>query len=355
MFQTRMAMLAILVALGGNAVAATFCVNSGAELRSALASAQNNGESDEILVASGIHEVDSGSTAFAYSTSQDFAVSIIGGYNATCTIRTDIASFTILDGEDQRQVLALTGSANSDGYIGVFNVLIRNGYSDQFGAGLEAGGPTGFSGTVNVNNVIFLENISTTAVGGLSISNPAGRISVLGNLFINNGCSWDYCAFDLLSNAPATALHPIPVLFGNNTVVESVCINGAPASCDVSGGRFYGDANAAFFNNVFVFNEDADLRLQGSNVDLDHNNLLTWIGTPASQSGNLAYTDPLFGGPGNYRLSSASPLRNAGVIGAYPFGALDLDGNQRIYGPEVDIGAYENTVAIFGNGFETPF
>lgn len=77
MFQTRMAMLAILVALGGNAVAATFCVNSGAELRSALASAQNNGESDEILVASGIHEVDSGSAAFAYSTSQDFAVSIL--------------------------------------------------------------------------------------------------------------------------------------------------------------------------------------------------------------------------------------------------------------------------------------
>ena len=63
----------------------------------------------------------------------------------------------------------------------------------------------------------------------------------------------------------------------------------------------------------------------------------------------------MFGSPGNYRLSSASPLRNAGVIGAYPFGALDLDGNQRIYGPEVDIGAYENTVAIFGNGFETPF
>ena len=115
MFRTRMAMLAILVALGGNAVAATFCVNSGAELRSALASAQNNGESDEILVASGIHEVDSGSTAFAYSTSQDFAVSIIGGYNATRTIRTDIASFTILDGEEQRQGLALTGSANNDG------------------------------------------------------------------------------------------------------------------------------------------------------------------------------------------------------------------------------------------------
>ena len=116
MFRTRMAMLAILVALGGNAVAATFCVNSGAELRSALASSQNNGESDEILVASGIHEVDSGSTAFAYSTSQDFAVSIIGGYNATCTIRTDIASFTMGETYNQK---------DAEGFIKIFGLPVK--------------------------------------------------------------------------------------------------------------------------------------------------------------------------------------------------------------------------------------
>ena len=347
--------LAILGLLGSNAIAATFCVNSGNELRSALITAQANGASDEILVASGIHEVNSGDTAFTYATSQDFGLAIIGGYDSSCTSRTDIASFTILDGEDQRQVLSLSGSSSSSAYIGVANLLIRNGYSNQQGAGLYAGGPTGFSGTVSVSNVIFLENISTSAVGGLAISNPAGNITVLGNLFINNGCSWDYCAFDLLSNAPASAGDPIPVLFGNNTVVESVCINGAPATCDVSGGRFYGDANAAFFNNVFAFNEDADLRVQGPNVELDHNNVVSVIGTPASQSGNFAYVNPLFEGPGNYRLASASPLLNTGTIGEYPFAAFDLDGGARVYGPSVDIGAYENKVAIFGNGFETPF
>jgi hypothetical protein len=123
----------------------------------------------------------------------------------------------------------------------------------------------------------------------------------------------------------------------------------------VTGGRFYGDAHAAFFNNAFAYNEDADLRLQGANVDLDHNNLLAWVGTPASAVGNVAFVNPLFVGPGNYRLRSDSPLLHAGTIGAYPFYTFDLDGQTRVYGPGVDIGAFENHVAIFGNGFETPF
>lgn len=188
---------------------------------------------------------------------------------------------------------------------------------------------------------------------GFPSATVAGRISVLGNLFINNGCSWDYCAFDLLSNAPATALHPIPVLFGN-TVVESVH-QWRPGQLRCERRAILRRCERGLFNNVFAFNEDADLRLQGSNVDLDHNNLLTSIGTPASQSGNLAYVDPLFGGsrelPAVLRFTLAQCRRDWGVSvwGVRP------DGNQRIYGPEVDIGAYENTVAIFGNGFETPF
>ncbi len=341
--------------LSANAAATTYCVNDGAELRSALVAAGSNGANDEIRVAIGIHEVNRGDTAFAYSTSEDFGLSIIGGYNSNCTSRTDIASLTVLDGEDQRQVLSLKGTSGSSGFMGVANLLIRNGYSDLQGAGLSIGGPSGFSGSASVLNVIFLENVSTTAIGGLAITTPLGKITALGNLFIANGCAWDYCAFDLLSNAASTTSNPIPVLFGNNTVVDNFCISGAPASCDVTGGRFFGDAHAAFFNNVFAYNEDADLRLQGPNIDLDHNNLLNWIGTPASTNGNVAYVNPLFAGPGNYRLRSDSPLFNAGTIGFYPFYTFDLDGLTRTYGPSVDIGAFENHVAIFGHGFETPF
>lgn len=354
MLQRGYSVLLALGLLGGPAVAATFCVNDGSELRSALITAGNNGANDEIRVAIGIHEVDSGATAFSYSTSENFSLSIIGGYNATCTSLTNIASLTTLDGEDQRQVLSLKGSSGSSGFIGVTNLVIRYGYSDQQGAGLSIGGPAGFAGSIGVQNVIFLENTSTTAIGGLAVTAPLGTINVLDSLFLGNACAWDYCAFDLISSAPSTSSHPIPVLFGNNTVVDNLCISGAPASCDVSGGRFFGDAHAAFFNNAFAYNEDSDLRLQGSNVDLDHNHLPAWVGTPASAIGNFAFANPLFAGPGNYRLRSDSPLLNAGTIGSYPFFTVDLDGQTRVFGPSVDIGAFENHVAIFGNGFETP-
>lgn len=342
----------------GNAMATVYCATNGNELRNALIAAGSNGADDEIHVAIGNHSVASGNTAFTYATNEDFGLAIIGGYdvlpNGTCGTRSNIAAMTVLNGDGERQVMSLKGSATSSGNLLVANLLIRNGYTDLQGAGLSMGGPAGFAGGASVQNVIFVNNTSTTAIGGLGIVTQLGRITVLDSVFIANACAIDYCAFDLISNASATINAPIPVLFGNNTVVDNYCIAGAPASCDVTGGRFYGDAHAAFFNNAFAFNEDADLRIQGPNVDLDHNNILLWIGTPAFEAGNVAYADPLFAGPGNYRLRSDSPLFNAGTIGSYPFSSFDVDGLTRIYGPSVDIGAYENHVAIFGNGFEAP-
>ena len=38
--------------------------------------------------------------------------------------------------------------------------------------------------SVRVQNVIFVENTSTTAIGGLAITTPLGRITVLDNLFV---------------------------------------------------------------------------------------------------------------------------------------------------------------------------
>lgn len=340
---------------GASANAAVFCVTNGTELHNALLTAGSNGADDEIRVGAGVFTFSSGSTAFSYSTNEDFNVSIVGGYNTGCSSIVVFPILTTLNGDGARQVLSVKGSSASHGSLYVAHLLIRNGYSDQLGAGLSMGGPAGFAGRASVQNVVFVNNTSTTAAGGLAISADLGRITVNNSLFIANACAWDSCAFDLISNAASTPLDPTPVEFGNNTVVDNYCIAGAPASCDVTGGRFFGSAHAAFFNNVFAFNDEVDLRVQGANVDLDHNNIPLWVGTPSQADGNLALSDPQFVGSGNYRLRSDSPLRDGGVMGFYPFYTVDLDGQTRVYGPSVDIGAFENHVAIFGNGFDTPY
>jgi hypothetical protein len=71
-------------------------------------------------------------------------------------------------------------------------------------------------------------------------------------------------------------------------------------------------------------------------------------------SNNLLGTDPFFAGAdmGDFRLTDRSPARNAGTL--TPTGGLstlDLDGNPRVIGVNVDIGAFE-FVEEFANGFE---
>ena len=55
--------------------------------------------------------------------------------------------------------------------------------------------------------------------------------------------------------------------------------------------------------------------------------------------------DPLFkkAANGGYRLTGASPARNAGVNQSWMVDALDLDGNPRIIGKKVDMGCFECT------------
>lgn len=84
-----------------------------------------------------------------------------------------------------------------------------------------------------------------------------------------------------------------------------------------------------------------------------NNNLLELSGTPTSSSGNLDVEDPQFENllALDFRLRDTSPLRDVGSA-AQPPGAVDFHGLARVNGDGVDIGAFENAAAVFGDGFE---
>jgi hypothetical protein len=64
---------------------------------------------------------------------------------------------------------------------------------------------------------------------------------------------------------------------------------------------------------------------------------------PATNTLRCISVDPLFvnAGGGNFRLQSGSPCVNAGTNLPSLVGTLDLDGNSRLSGSSVDLGAYE--------------
>ena len=61
---------------------------------------------------------------------------------------------------------------------------------------------------------------------------------------------------------------------------------------------------------------------------------------------NLDNEDPLFVGSGDYHLTAPSPCINTGDNNAPDLPTTDKDGNPRIIGGTVDMGAYEGAYRL---------
>ncbi|MDP6525269.1 MAG: right-handed parallel beta-helix repeat-containing protein [Kiritimatiellia bacterium] len=127
-----------------------------------------------------------------------------------------------------------------------------------------------------------------------------------------------------------------PVM-ANNTIVNCLYgINSFPKYAQ--GGR------GSFINGV-IRDCATSILLEGdSTLDVSYSAIegaSVWPGT-----GNTT-NDPHFvnAGAGDYRLSPSSPCINAGLNMTWMAGAEDLDGNERIIGVLVDMGAYEATLS----------
>ncbi len=338
------------------AVAAEFCVTTSAELQQAFMAASSNGQADTIKIQAGTYAGTSGAVAFAYYTSENFSLIVQGGWASNpptlCTRQFPVPTATVLSGSDVRQVLKINGANGTSGALSLSNLTVRDGFSSQQGAGLDIGGGAGFTGNVLVYRVIVERNVGTQIGGGMSVSS-AGIVNIRNNLFLLNRCTVSNCAISATVNATDQTM--VRALFGNNTIVANQCNSGS--SCNHTGARFGGTANALFYNNLFAANSNGDLELfsfGGGIVSVYYNNLVSITGTaPGFSVGNIAFANPQFVDLLNddFRLKLGSPMINAGTE-EFVLQSTDLAGEQRINEGRVDIGAYENVDRIFANAFD---
>ncbi len=144
----------------------------------------------------------------------------------------------------------------------------------------------------------------------------------------------------------------------NNNFVGNIAIdNGGGIHLSLSSTEPY-SSKAYLYNNIFWINESfknygadfsvssnqsSELTLFANNFDWNYETGY-WANNPISiDPSNFNRVDPLFVDPdnGDLHLQSGSPMINAGFPNTPNLPETDLDGNPRVIGAAVDIGAYE--------------
>jgi hypothetical protein len=329
--------------------AATFCVSTEAALHAALTTAASNGQHDLIKLVEGTYRSSSG--GFSYVSSQPHDLSLVGGWEVGCFLRT--GSLSTMSDDSQGSGARVLDIDAGDSAVIVDSLRIVSGNPPNLtrGGGLRV--QTG-AGDITIDRSFFGSNTAASN-GAVYARADHGDIRARNNLIaFNNQLSGAALALVALDgNIYATG----NTVYGNSSSVDddvsaglSVSVNAADAS------------KRAYIVNNMLRNYDSgnpDFEAFGAHYRY-HNAIFTLLtaGDPPIEVVNDTLADPglcLFGPScgGTYAPLNDSPLLNAGVN--IPFGgalSLDVYGNPRIVGTMVDIGAVENIDACFASGFE---
>jgi hypothetical protein len=176
----------------------------------------------------------------------------------------------------------------------------------------EFGGAADYS---TLDNCILTNNFATVSAGGAYTS------SLTNCLIIANSCSW-YITVGGVGNCTV-----------NNC---TILYNSTPGG---SGGV----SGSSVYNSIICYNTSS-----GSPANYDSQSTLNYCcttPTPASGVNNITNAPQFISVMGNFRLQTNSPCINEGD-NAYVILTNDLDGDPRVVGGTVDMGAYEYQTPI---------
>jgi hypothetical protein len=142
---------------------------------------------------------------------------------------------------------------------------------------------------------------------------------------------------------------------GDFTVVNNTIVNGETGILVSARGDLGATLTGVLANNLVAFNTNAGIGIEdgfAATFTNDHN-LVFGNGDDFFTPGpGTVFEDPRFVGAADFHLQGTSPARDAGNGARVPAEIVtDLDGDPRLQGAAVDIGAYESAV---GGAIEVP-
>ena len=286
-----------------------------------------------------------GSYAVNYRTFSEKVVMIQGGWSPDFSERELSVYPTSFDGGLQDEVLYFSIDSGSPVIILDGLHLLRG--KDSFGAvNLSAKGTAVMK--TSILNTTIMESESTFGFGSvLNMNNSDTSTSdrTIANTVIgHNGSSG---VRGTITDTAMSHWRIINTTISNN--LNSGGSNGYGIDTFTLGD---GVLTARISNSIIWGNEQADINIR-SNItfEVDHSDIGNVNSSPAENylpGAGVINVDPLFADPanGDFRLGDSSPAIDAGINLGVP--TIDLDGQRRIFGPAVDMGAYE-----FGAGKRT--